>query len=222
MSRSSQIANRRAALRKSGQLEYATKRKEIVSIAAKIFKQKGFHSTNINSIAEEAGIDRASLYYYVSGKDELFKEVVFEATVKNVEFVEIIAGSDAAPLDKIRQIILGMMKAFRDQYPYMFVFVQEEMGKIADDSKGRATEMRSLGRRFDKSVIAIIQSGLDDGTIRPLGEARLIAFGIIGMLNWSHRWFRPDRGYSAETVGTTYADMVISGLAGQKRRRQTQ
>ena len=219
MSRSSQIANRRSALRKSAQLDYVTKREEIIHIAAKVFKQKGFHSTNINSIAEEAGIDRASLYYYVSGKDELFKEVVFEATVKNVGFVESIAGSDIAALEKLRQIMIGMMKAFRDQYPYMFVFVQEEMGKITDDSKGRATEMRSLASRFDKAVTDIIQGGLDDGTIRPVGDARLIAFGIIGMLNWSHRWFRPDRGYSAETVGTTFADMVIAGLAGNKRRR---
>jgi AcrR family transcriptional regulator len=220
MSLSSQIANRRAMLRESGGHDYVAKRRDFIKIAAEIFKQKGFHSTNLNDIAKEAGVDRASLYYYVSGKEELFKEVVLEATVTNVEFIETIAQSNIAPLAKIRQLIRGMMAAYRDQYPYMFVFVQEEMAKITTESKGRPSEMRSLVSRFDKSLISIVQSGLDDGSIRAVGDARLIAFGIIGMLNWSHRWFRPDRGYTAETVGTTFADMVISGLTVHERRRR--
>ncbi len=220
MSLSSQIGNRRATLRKSARQDYVAKRRDVIKIAAEIFRKKGFHSTNLNDIAKEAGVDRASLYYYVSGKEELFKEVVLEATVTNVEFIETIAQSNIAPLNKIRQLIRGMMAAYRDQYPYMFVFVQEEMGKITTESKGRPSEMRSLASRFDKSLTSIVQIGLADGSIRAVGDARLIAFGIIGMLNWSHRWFRPDRGYTAETVGTTFADMVISGLTVNERRRR--
>ena len=37
--------------------------------------------------------------------------------------------------------------------------------------------------------------------------------GIFGIIGWTHRWFRPDGcETSAEEIGQTYADVILSGL----------
>jgi len=44
-----------------------------------VFRRKGFRAAKLQDIAAEIGLDRASVYYYVSGKEELYKDVVADA-----------------------------------------------------------------------------------------------------------------------------------------------
>ena len=73
---SSAIGRRRAAARGEGRIAYAERRQEIVEAAARLFKTHGFRGTSIGQIADAMGTDRATLYYYVGSKEELFDEVV--------------------------------------------------------------------------------------------------------------------------------------------------
>jgi TetR/AcrR family transcriptional regulator, cholesterol catabolism regulator len=41
-----------------------------------------------------------------------------------------------------------------------------------------------------------------------------LAAGIVGMCNWSHRWFEPNKKYRATDIASAFAEMVIDGLAG--------
>ena len=73
--------------------------------------------------------------------------------------------------------------------------------------------MRSLNRRYDDAIISIVQEGIDQGTIRPVASAKVIAFGIVGMIGWTNRWFDPGKSdVSAEEIGTGFADMILGGL----------
>ena len=62
-------------------------------------------------------------------------------------------------------------------------------------------------------MIAIIEQGYADGSLRNLGPAQIVAFGIFGVIGWTHRWFRPgESDASAQEIGRTYAEMILSGL----------
>jgi AcrR family transcriptional regulator len=67
--RESGIGRRRAAALAEGGDEYQSKRRELIKAAATVFKQKGYEAATLNDIAELVGADRASLYYYVGGKE---------------------------------------------------------------------------------------------------------------------------------------------------------
>jgi hypothetical protein len=72
--------------------------------------------------------------------------------------------------------------------------------------------MRALNRRIETSIVSIVEQGVEDGSFRRIGSPRTVAFTILGMLNWTHRWYRPDRGDPAEEVGKIIAELAISGL----------
>jgi hypothetical protein len=57
---------------------------------------------------------------------------------------------------------------------------------------------------------------LDDGSLRSLTTARITAYGIIGMIGWSNRWFVPQKSeVSGRDVGLAFADMVLGGLVSR-------
>jgi hypothetical protein len=64
--------------------------------------------------------------------------------------------------------------------------------------------------------VRIVREGLDNGTFQSKGDAKLIAAGIVGMCNWSHRWFEPSEKSHGSDIAGIFADMVINGLAPPK------
>lgn len=216
----SNIAQRRREKRFSDDEDYLLRREQLLKAAGVVFQQKGFKGASINDIAKAVGIDRTSLYYYTSGKEELFRELVHEAVLSNILMAEIIQSSTEAPSQKIRNFITSLMASFEIHYPYLYMYVQEDMAQITQKSTGWAKEMNNLARRFNTAVIAIVQEGLDDGSFKPSdASAQLVAYGIIGMCNWSHRWFKPTGKFAAPAIGALYADLVLAGLEREPGQR---
>ncbi len=61
--------------------------------------------------------------------------------------------------------------------------------------------------------MGLVQGGYDDGSLRAAGPAWVVAYGLMGMLGWTNRWFNPaDPGASAEEVGAAFADVLLLGL----------
>jgi AcrR family transcriptional regulator len=199
--------------RKAGDEDYERKRLAIVAAAAAVFKEKGYEATNVENIAQKAGIDRASIYYYYKGKTELFRQMVAGAVAGNVEMAEAIAAGEGDPPLKLRKLIEGLFESYERHFPYLFIYVQEDMPRLISGKSVWGEEMKSLSRRFDIAVVKILKAGLDGGWFRSKGDERLIAAGVIGMCNWSHRWYEPGRKQDRAHIAEVFSDMVLNGLA---------
>lgn len=205
------IAKRRAAARAEGSPRYLERRRAVIKAAAKIFKERGLADTSIDDIAQAAGIYRASLYYYVESKEELFEEVVLDALVSNIEMAEAIRDGDGAPDDKLSELLHRLLQSYADYYPHLYVFLQEDTSRMGA-RRGSAVDIVDLQRRFDRALIAIVQEGMRAGTFRTDVPPRLAAYGIIGMANWTHRWFHPDGPVGPDEVAKAFATMAVDGL----------
>ena len=209
------IARRRAAAREEkNNHSYIQRRQEIIAAAAKVFKRKGYGGTSLNDIAEELGTDRANLYYYIAGKQELFEEVVTEAVMNNLARAEEIRDGDGTPQVKLRNIIEQLMAAYADNYPFLYVYMQENLSHVSSGRAKWATSMRSINKRYEDLIIGIIEQGYAEGSLRNVGPAWVVAYGILGAVGWTNRWFDPQKSKATATViGRTYADMILDGLS---------
>jgi AcrR family transcriptional regulator len=205
------IAKRRAAAKAEASEHYTARRRDILEAAAAVFRAKGLASTSIDDIAKAAGVDRATLYYYVGSKDELFRDVVIEAVVNNIQLAEKIAGSEDPPEEKLQAVIAGVMGSYAQFYPHIFVFLREDAQSMSLPAD-KEVDIVDLSRRFDRALMAIVREGVDAGTFRSDVSPKLAAYGIIGMLNWTHRWFDPDGLVDASDVARAFATMAIEGL----------
>jgi TetR/AcrR family transcriptional regulator, cholesterol catabolism regulator len=208
------ISKRRTSALKKSSAAYQERRKEIAVAASFVFNKKGFAGTTLADIADELGTDRATLYYYISNKEELFDEVVREVSEKNVAFAESVRAGEGTSVEKLKLLIIELMNSYATNYPLLYVYIRENLSHVSEDRSDWSKHMRSLNRRYEDAIVAIVQDGIDNGSIRPLASARVLAFGIIGMVGSTNRWFVPDKSpESAATIGAAFAELAVRGLA---------
>ena len=206
------IGRRRALARKEANPGYVQKRDQMVRAAADLFKEKGFEATTLADIAQVVGVDRASIYYYVESKDELLREMVTGVSLGNLEIIKSLRDSDLDPASKIRVFIESTIRTYHENYPQVFVFIQEDMSKIAPEGNEWSAEMSRQVREFEAEVDEILRAGVADGTFRDDLDLRLVAKGLWGMLNWTHRWYRPSPTVSADDLAGTFTEMFLGGV----------
>ena len=215
----SAIGRRRNAAKKKGGEAYEERRKAIVETAAEIFREKGFVGTSIIEIAAAIGSDQSSFYYYFSSKRELFLEVVRDAAEANVLRAEAIRDGEGSPTEKLRTLICDLLSSYAEHHPYLFVYIQENLNHVHGENKPWDRYTKRLNKRFDDAVTSIIQAGFDDGSLSSTVPARVLAYGVIGTANWTHRWFDVKGELSAQQVGAAYADAWLAGLQASPPRK---
>ena len=58
----------------------AEKEDQLLEAATHLFKEKGYHNTSMQDLADAVGMQKGSLYYYIEGKDELLRRLMERAT----------------------------------------------------------------------------------------------------------------------------------------------
>ncbi len=217
----SDIGRRRAARAAADSAGYTERVLAIREAAVRVFRAKGFRVASLNDVAEEMGMSRASLYYYVSSKEELFRDVVSEAVVSNIEAAEKVVAQDLPADRKLASLIELLMRSFEQHYPYLYVFVQEDFSKLGGDVEGASglweTTVQDWNRRYFDLVKQVVADGVAGGELRTPLPAGVVANCVIGMTNSSHVWFRPNGLMDAAEVGAGMARMVLTGLQPAER-----
>lgn len=220
MTHTSNLARRRIEAQRDASPQYEQTRVRLVSAAADVFRSKGFSNATLQEIADSAGMNRASIYYYAESKEELFRGIALEAIRENAAEIQRISQCDESAADKVRLAIRGLLFSYERTYPHLYVYIQEEMERVlsshtttVEDPQVQAvmTELFEHSRDYLRHLEDIVRSGIEDGTFSP-GDPRLLALGIQGMVNWTHRWYRPHGRFSIEHIADTFSDLALTGL----------
>jgi AcrR family transcriptional regulator len=212
MHQPSGIERRRAAARLESNEEYRARRQDLIRAAAVVFKEKGYEAATLNDVAERFGADRASLYYYISGKQELFQEAIREGVEANLAELERILGRDDGPEEKLRLIIKQLVCSYEHNYPHMYVYIQEDMRRVASESSTWAKQMAQATRRWESVTLALIQQVIEKRRFRGDVPPELAANALFGMMNWTHRWFKPGEKLTAGEIMDTFWAIFLDGM----------
>jgi AcrR family transcriptional regulator len=208
------IGRRRESAKVDGLPSYQARREEIIAAAGTVFLAKGFRATSFKDIAEAVGMDRASLYYYFESKHDLFHSVTAAAVERNVAAAEALARRDGSPETKIVEAVAMLLESYAEtDYPYMFIFLQEDVNQITTDSEDPwARELHSLTRRYESAVMAILEDGIARGAFRADAPPHVVTKALIGMVNWTHRWYRSDGPLTAEEIAAVFSGTFLHGI----------
>jgi TetR/AcrR family transcriptional regulator, cholesterol catabolism regulator len=181
---------------------------EIIAAAAKVFKEKGYHAATTRDIATEVGIQQATLYYYISSKEELLYLVVREPIVRLFNQVEEIVEASVPTRTKVERAIHAHLTAFDENYPHMFVYVQE-LPNLIDTLQGK---IRESPEHYQHLWEAILQQGIAARELRADLDVTAMVLMIMGMCNWLHRWYRKGGRLNTETLARQYARAILDGI----------
>ena len=209
MAKSGIDARRQAAL-KEGSEAYLSRRDEILRAAADVFRERGVESATLLDVAKVLGTDRASLYYYFGSKEDLIQEIVRTALKNVLDAAEKIKRSRTTTTEKISALIASMITNYAENYPHMSIYT-EDLGRISRQETAWATDVIDQTRRYETIVRSVLAKGQKDGTIRSDVPLDLALLALFGMINWTHRWYRPDFKFDAEAIGESFTTIFLQG-----------
>jgi hypothetical protein len=86
------------------------------------------------------------------------------------------------------------------------------MRKVASEQTTWAKQMTRQTRRFESITVKLITEGVEEGTFRDDVRVDLAANALFGMLNWTHRWFKPGRQLSAGEMAQAFCTIFFDGM----------
>lgn len=224
MAKSTNMGRRRAAAAVENSPFYQEKRKAIVAAAARVFQKRGYEAASLAHIAEESETDRATLYYYASSKQELFEEVIRQASEKNLDAVEEIVASNARASEKLKAALTQLMETYNSDYPYLHVFMQRYLQSLSAEENAMAQQTHDWAARYYNAIRAILDQGVKSGEFEFALPIGIVTISVIGTVNWiqatgatspQRRKALGDKALAPGVIGAGLGEVLLKGLLGR-------
>lgn len=180
---------------------------ELLATATRLFRQRGFHATSMQDLGEALGMNRGSLYHYISSKDDLLWTILGGALDRLERRVLAVLTSEAPPLTRLEAAIHEHLRVAADHADELSL-IQIELRSLSPDRRAEMIERRDA---YEARWRAAIAEGIEAGVLRPF-DIRLAGIGILSACNWFTQWYRPGGELSVDQVADAFVRLFMSGL----------
>ena len=101
-------------------------RGQLISIARRLFAERGYEDTSIEAVLREAGVSRGSLYHHFAGKKDLFRAVKAAGGPETVKLEDVMTPPWFIPESTT---LFDQLQAFRARHEH-FAIVVDEYGAL--------------------------------------------------------------------------------------------
>jgi TetR/AcrR family fatty acid metabolism transcriptional regulator len=186
------------------------KRRLILDAAVRVFAHKGFHTSRVGDIAEEAGVAHGLLYHYFSSKDEVLDTIFRETWSDLLAEIHQIESSDEPAREQLQRAAARLLGGWR-MHPDVIRVLVREIARSAEVQQRIGELVKPI-----ESIQRIIARGQQTGEFRDDFDARLA--GIIfygGVEEILSGWVLgqiPDGPEAVEAAERTLIDVVCAGF----------
>jgi AcrR family transcriptional regulator len=186
-------------------IPYDERLERLLSTAARVFADKGFHATTMRDLSRATGMSLAGMYYYVPSKGDLL------CAIQERCFHQVLAGAAAAvaegtgPVDRVARFIRHHVGFFASHMSEMKVLSHEAKSL----SGARLEKINRLKHRYVDRLVGLIADLDAGGEGRP--EPRIAAYALFGMMNWIYTWYHPRGPVSPEMLADHFAQLFLTG-----------
>ena len=155
--------------------------KQILEAALEVFGERGLAVSRLDDIAKRAGLSKGTIYLYFPNKEELFREVVRNTVVSNIESSEqeisTMGGTATEVLSRSLRAYWIFIRSAK--FAPLFRLIHAEIQNFPDLARFYAEEVVSRRLRL---IASIIERGVASGEFRrvdPLVAARMLAAPFV-------------------------------------------
>lgn len=181
---------------------------EVVEAAIRLFSEKGYAATSVQDLADELGMLKGSLYYYIDTKETLLKRIFEDSHNEVSEIAERYRAEDGPALERLR--------AFLEEYALWYVTNLQRASLFAREwryaSDGLRILMTKQRKYYDEVLRDFIIAAQDAGEVRPDLDVKLATYFVMSAVSSLPDWFKPKGPQSAEHVVGEYARMAVALL----------
>jgi AcrR family transcriptional regulator len=181
----------------------------IKGISINLFYKKGYFATSISDIAREAGIQKSSIYYHYSNKEEILFDILKTTMVDLDENLETQIKDVQGAEEKMRAAIQSHVIFHMERQKEVIISDSELRGLTVDNYKN----IMKMRDNYERKFQLLIKTGIEKGIFTDM-DFKVISYGIITMCTAVSIWFNPSGRLSKDEVAGIYTDFLIHGLKG--------
>jgi AcrR family transcriptional regulator len=183
----------------------ATRKEEVMSVAARLFAAKGYHATTLDQIAEEIGVTKPALYYYVTNKEDILRSIIGKM-MEPMEEVTEVGRSTLPPKVKMARIIRILVK---------FAAERKETALIAFEQanilpKRSRDALRRRQKEVEKVVEQTLKEGIAQGCFAKV-DTKMACFAILAISNSPYRWYRSEGSLTPVKIADQFIKLLENG-----------
>ena len=172
------------------------RRGQILEKAAQLFCVKGYDSTSMSDIADEVGITKAGLYYFVESKEHL----LYLITDYGLDLLDETVIQPLKSIEEPKAILHELIKL----HTHMVLNRSREVTIILHERTALTGVYREKILQRKKEYIDYLRNLLillqERGEARRDLDATAATFFLLGSLNWIYQWYKVDGPLTEEQI----------------------
>jgi AcrR family transcriptional regulator len=187
----------------------ATRRDELLGIAAGLFADKGFKNTTVRDIADAAGILSGSLYHHFDSKESMVDELLDTFQTALWAKYDEIEASDLSPRKKLEAVVRASFDAIDEHHSEVAIF-QNDAAYLTTFERFAYLDERNL--KFRELWIGLLDAGVRSGELRADLDVELVYRFLRDTVWVAVRWYRPGGTLTPADVADQYLTILLEGI----------
>jgi AcrR family transcriptional regulator len=181
-------------------------RDAILRAAARLFRERGFADTGMRDIAAAADLSAANLYHYFDGKNDLLFYCQDRALDRMLAAVAAARRDSRSAAERLRTVFTAHLRTLLDE-------IEGATAHLQVDSLPPALRDAIVAKRdrYERALRRIIAEGIASRELVDTDPA-LVARAMLGAMNWTVTWFRPEGTGSSAAVGDVISRYLVRGV----------
>lgn len=184
-----------------------SKKDTITKKAAALFRKKGFASTSMRELADNIGVEAASLYNHIGSKNELLQTICF--TIANAFTIQLekVAGTTASNISKLESLIRFHIQMMLRSYDEVFV-ANHEWKQLQEPF---LTNFLSQRKNYENALVGIVQDGIKKNELKKL-DPYVVVLTLLSAVRGLEFWQRHKKNLDATKLENDMVNHLIKGL----------
>jgi AcrR family transcriptional regulator len=188
-------------------MKITDRKTEIITVAAQLFKEKGYSAVTMRDIAQAMDIKAASLYNHIKSKQEILVLIVIEIAEEFTTTMNEVVASSESTIKKIEKVIqLHIDITLRDANA--LACLNNDWMHLADAELTNFIKMRE---GYEDNFRTIIKKGMEEGTIAKI-NLEVIIFSTLSTLRTLYLWYGKKKSPDPAVLKTNMIQVLLNGI----------
>lgn len=184
-----------------------TKRDEIKSMAARMFRKRGYSASNLRNLAEAVGMKAPSLYNHIKSKQELLSELLLEMAGYFTHAMEEVMQSETGPVEKLEKLIVQHVR-LTVAHPDAIALITSEWVHLEQPARSGYLRHRD---EYEAHFRHILTDCISSGHFAQI-NVDIALFSTLSTLRWLYSWYGKHREIPPAELERQLTHILIGGL----------
>lgn len=183
------------------------RREVIIDKAAELFRLKGYSATSMRDLAENVGVEAASLYNHISSKSEILQDICFKVANTFMTHIDDIAAQQISAIAKVEAVLRFHIRQMVDHFAE--VYVSDREWKHLPEPY--LLNFQNQRRTYRQKIAQLIEEGIEREEIKPI-DAPTAVLIMLHAVSGIESWHRSTKKINAEMLEDNMVIIMIEGL----------